>query len=169
VRAPDAERGPGEGLVPRALHPYPDDADRSVWGTPVGLITDPEPHQMHRGDRRGTPPAPLEVAGQVDIYGRTVREPLAVGTFDPDTSEAAARRSRTVGKRSRLRADILRLHQLHPAGLTDDALAETLVGDDRGTIARRRLDLVREGLLEDSGDRRVTRRGSQAVVWKLAR
>jgi hypothetical protein len=95
----------------------------------------------------------------------TVQAGLAVRERDPDTSIAAAKR--VSEHRSRLHGDILRLHQSRPAGLTDDEVAVVLYGDDRGTIARRRLDLVREGLLRDSGRRRVTRRGSSAIVWEL--
>jgi hypothetical protein len=141
---------------------------------PSRLFTEPDEDQIHRGrDRfRGPRRDALEVPGQVDLLTGAVRPtaeptPLAVRERDPDTSVAAAVKAATRAKRSRLRADILKAHQANPAGLTDDQLDELLVDDDRGTIARRRKDLVVDGILEDSGMRRRTRRNADAIVWRL--
>lgn len=90
----------------------------------------------------------------------------AVRLGDPDTSAAAARAA--VGYRSRLRSDVLALHQAHPAGLTDDELVQLLPDDHPGSVAKRRRDLVDTGELVDSGRRRPTRRDCMAAVWTLA-
>lgn len=120
----------------------------------VGLFTDPEPHQVFQGAKR------FKAASAARReFGPPVRE------RDPETAVKAAKRTRE--HKSRLRSDILIEHQLHPSGLTDDELVRLLDGEDRGVVARRRLDLVREGLLEDSGHRRPTRTGSPAIVWRL--
>jgi hypothetical protein len=107
------------------------------------------------------------VAGQLRLGEAP---PVAARAFDPDTSvEAAKATPKAREHRSRLAGDIYRLHQLHPGGLTDDELDQMLVDDDRATIARRRRDLVDQGLVEATGDRRRTRRGATAVVWVVAR
>lgn len=113
-------------------------------------------------------PSPLELFGR----GPASPPPALVrpaAMADPETSWAAGRED-TPGKRehrSRLRAQILRLHQAAADGLTDDELATQLLDEDRGTIAKRRGDLVRDGELVDTGRTRRTRRGCAAIVWAV--
>jgi hypothetical protein len=52
-----------------------------------------------------------------------------------------------------------------PDGRTDDELVVLLPDDHPGSVAKRRCDLVRDGEVVDSGRRRPTRRGIDAIVW----
>lgn len=52
------------------------------------------------------------------------------------------------------------------AGLTDQELAD-VTGLYLYTVAPRRVELVRQGWLSDTGERRTTARGRAAVVWAL--
>lgn len=66
-----------------------------------------------------------------------------------------------------LRKEVLRL--LATAGrdgLTDDE-GGALMGGDRLMFGRRRHELVKAGLVRDSGDRRKTPAGKKAIVWEL--
>lgn len=70
-----------------------------------------------------------------------------------------------------LRERVLGVLQSHPAGLTDDEGAELLEAwfkapADRLTFGRRRQELVRDGLVLDSGYRRTTPHGRSAIVWR---
>lgn len=84
---------------------------------------------------------------------------------DSATSWAAGQGTATMREyRSRLKRDVLRLLRARP--MTDDELHQVLADDHPGSIAKRRGDLVREGLVVPAGERRPTRRGSLAVVWR---
>lgn len=79
---------------------------------------------------------------------------------DPGTAHEAGNRDRTTDRQ--LALAILRQH---PAGLTDDALGELM--ERRPTSSgKRRHELVELGLVEYSGQRRPTRTGSPARVWR---
>lgn len=112
--------------------------------------------------------------GQTSLLDEEVPQawqPRPAALLDPETSWSAGRTD-TPSKRvtrSRLRTDVLALHQVHPDGLTDDELARLLPDDDKGSIVKRRGDLVRAGHLKDSGRTRPTRRGCAAIVWILAK
>lgn len=86
-----------------------------------------------------------------------------VRTTDPHTSRAAARKA--IGN-SALRQRIYDTFTY--GGYTDDELAAMMIGTHPGSIAKRRHDLTRAGLLTDSGTTRPTRTGTQAIVWTLA-
>lgn len=62
------------------------------------------------------------------------------------------------------RARVLDALRAHPAGLTDHELQERL-GLNPSTQRPRRIELVRAGLVVDSGEERETPSGRRAVVW----
>lgn len=81
---------------------------------------------------------------------------------DPDTSHTAAAADRTID-----RERALAIHEQHPDGLTDDELAVLM--ERRPTSAgKRRLELERDGLIVRTSQRRPTRAGSPALVFKIA-
>jgi hypothetical protein len=51
--------------------------------------------------------------------------------------------------------------------MTDDELAQALPDQPVGSIAKRRLDLVRAGRVVDTGRTRVTRWDRNAAVWSV--
>lgn len=69
--------------------------------------------------------------------------------------------------RKRLQDKVFELLREHPDSLTDDEGGQ-LLGSDRLTFGRRRLELVRQGLVTDSHIRRK-RPGARtsAIVWRL--
>lgn len=83
---------------------------------------------------------------------------------DPDTSWSAQRPS---DRKVSLRARVLGLHRANPGGLTDDELCAALPLEWPPSVGRSRSHLAAAGLVADSGDRRRTRRGSPANVWRL--
>lgn len=87
-------------------------------------------------------------------------------TEDPSTSHAAANAvQRPMG---RIRAAVLRVHQVNRAGLTDAEMVARLPDDVLASSAtKRRTDLVADGILRDSGKRRPTPSGCLAIVWEL--
>ena len=50
-------------------------------------------------------------------------------------------------------------------GVTDDELFMELPTDNQSSIRPRRIELVRAGLVKDSGRKRKTSSGRQATVW----
>ena len=91
------------------------------------------------------------------------------GVYSPPTSHRAAKRTST-GTSSRVAQLVLAtLERAGHSGLTDDEVAERLPAEHRGSLAKRRLDLVRAGLVRDSGRTRPTSRGVAAVVWEVVR
>lgn len=81
-----------------------------------------------------------------------------------NTSAAAAARIQPAA--STLRAQVLeelRRH-LEVGGLTDEQLQANL-GMGANTERPRRIELVRAGWVKDSGRRRLTQSGREAVVW----
>lgn len=95
--------------------------------------------------------------------------PPAARVTDPATSHAAAVED-TAGKvahRSGLKRSILAmLTEAGPLGMTDDEIAARSPGEDRATVAKRRGDLVKAGLVEATPATRITRRGCDAIVWR---
>lgn len=82
---------------------------------------------------------------------------------DPDTSRDAAQDNAPRAPRHRDLA--LRVLRAHPEGLTDFELAE-LTGIAQTSVGKRRLELLRDGLVENTGKRRPSPSGSAAIVWK---
>jgi hypothetical protein len=87
---------------------------------------------------------------------------------DPDTSHLAGDNLRHLPGRNTLAFACLILHSRHPQGLTDDELSH-LPGlrTYDGNHHKRRPDLKRVGLVEDSGLRRKTVTGNSAIVWRI--
>lgn len=83
----------------------------------------------------------------------------------PSTELAAARHASA--RNGTLRREVIRLLSLADEGLTDDE-GGALMGGDRLMFGRRRSELVKSGLVRDTGQRRPTPTGRSAVVWKLA-
>ena len=64
------------------------------------------------------------------------------------------------------RARVLWFLQLYDKGLTDEELQE-VTSLNPSTQRPRRIELVKQGWIKDSGRTRATRSGSQATVWVL--
>lgn len=103
-----------------------------------------------------------------------VHVPAARAT-DPQTSHEAARSVRNQTETHRRILSLFKLNALD--GLTDEELAGQWQGwvDSRGWppvsesgLRTRRHELVILGLLQDSGDKRLTRGGRRTTVWRLA-
>ncbi len=52
-------------------------------------------------------------------------------------------------------------------GLTADELEQLMPNMRQSTVSGRVRDLVKAGILEDSGEKRGTRTGRAAIVWRL--
>lgn len=82
----------------------------------------------------------------------------------PGTDTSRAARQSISAELDQLRAIVLRLLEAHPGGLTDDE-GGALMDGDRLTFGRRRNELAKTGIVLDSGLRRKTPRGREAIVW----
>jgi len=113
-------------------------------------------------------PTANQVAGvPMHTWCQPGAERRAVRASDPVTSRTAARANKE--HRGRLRHLVLECHEQHTGGLTDDELSQMHPNELLSSLSKRRGELVDEGLLEDSGERRPTRRGVPAAVWRLKR
>lgn len=83
---------------------------------------------------------------------------------DPDTSHEAA--ASAAERAATDRALVLRLHREHTAGLTDFELAD-LAGRQQTSLGVRRGELVKAGLIRNSGLRRPAPSGAAATVWMM--
>lgn len=96
----------------------------------------------------------------------TAQPPLfdpAARASDPETSQAAARGSQR--RRGLLAARILDLFvEAGSNGHTDDELQQVLLDSHPGTVSKSRHRLTGSGLIVDSGFRRPTHTGYQAIV-----
>lgn len=90
-------------------------------------------------------------------------EPPTIATA-PATSWDAGKRV----KRGRSSLVMWRLVELlrDLGPMTDDELRSMMPEVPHGSVAKRRLDAVREGLVVDSGTTRPTRTGCQSIVWR---
>jgi hypothetical protein len=84
---------------------------------------------------------------------------------DPDTSASAAALNATHRVRDRDRC-LQALYRAGMHGATDFEL-ETATGIKQTSCGKRRLELLREGLVERTDERRPSPTGSPAVVWRL--
>jgi hypothetical protein len=111
------------------------------------------------GDPCETHPAPdrPKQPDAKDITGPSHRR------TDPVTSRLAAKTAR--GHAETNRALALEVLRSHPGGLTDFELAE-ITGFQQTSIGKRRGELRDAGLVVNSGRRRRTPSGSEAIVWK---
>lgn len=97
-----------------------------------------------------------------DPYDR----PGLVRNDHPDTAKEAATQANT-GRTRAWVLDFMRSNGVH--GVTDEEIITA--GEFNGLRANglrpRRVELVRDGLVEDSGEKRKTRSGRNAIVWRL--
>jgi hypothetical protein len=99
--------------------------------------------------------------GHYDGDGCRFPAPLHLKPTDTEAKAALA-----IGEHTkRLRDKVITILRENPSGLTDDEGA-AILGGDRLDFGRRRNELVREGLVRDSGYRRPTPRGHNAIVWR---
>jgi hypothetical protein len=98
-------------------------------------------------------------------WQRSVLDPVRKArTTDPITSHRAARQHAV--HRGNQRGEILLAHSTVGA-MTDDECQQLLSHIRLNSLTTRRSELLAMGLLEDSGERRLTVAGSDAVVWKI--
>jgi hypothetical protein len=121
----------------------------------------PPPPPRSRGDLRD---ALKELAGRVPPTRRPVdANVLDIGANHPDTSHRM--RERKVGKTGTQRRRIYDLALSRgDGGLTDDEV-EVHLGLLHQSASAARNSLMKDGWLHDSGRRRLTRSGEQAIVW----
>jgi hypothetical protein len=81
-----------------------------------------------------------------------------------ETSKAAAEgaRPRAAGLRQAVYAFIRERGQ---RGATDEEISDALGSDRSNSLRPRRNELMNSGYIRDSGERRLTRLGSNATVW----
>jgi hypothetical protein len=91
-----------------------------------------------------------------------------VRTGDPQTSAEAAQRLDLAERISKMEA-VWGWHASHPLGLTDDEMRPFYANDATldDSYRKRRKDLARLGLLENSGTYRLTGKGRRAIVWRI--
>jgi hypothetical protein len=93
--------------------------------------------------------------------------------FDPDTAKQAGRKAAEPGRLSHNQRYVLdRLavrHNHHQRGIVDDdGLTDfEYPGLQQTSAGKRRLELQRAGLVEDSGRRRPSPSGSPVIVWRI--
>ena len=125
------------------------------WGvedlTPIG-----------RGSRAGLTKCRLPSGATVDVEN-AILHPSARQS-DPATAHQAAERVAPRAHSDELL--VLTIHAQHPEGLTDHELA-TIAKRLYTSLGVRRKALVRKGLIVDSGLKRPTPTGSDAIVWKV--
>lgn len=83
-----------------------------------------------------------------------------------DTSQAAS--ASVAESASGMRARVLDYIKASPTGRTRDEI-EVGLGLLMQTVSPRVCELAELGLIEDSGERRPTRRGRKAVVWHFCK
>lgn len=99
-----------------------------------------------------------------DVRPDPERPRTTTGRGHPETSHAAAERALPRSGTQRRRVlDLLR--EVYPDGLTDEEVRHRL-GVPFGSGLARRNELVSDGWAEDSGRRRETEAGAQAIVWR---
>lgn len=97
------------------------------------------------------------------LYGGT---PPHVAGDDTSTAAAEAIRPSVGTMRARV-LEVLTAMATFGDGHTDDEL-ETITGFSHQSVSARRRELVLDGLVVDSGERRKTRSGRSAKVWVVA-
>lgn len=107
------------------------------------------------------------VAAKPDRPRPKVDRPVApVGHAHPATATVAAAAARLrAGTRRKETYDAI--HRAGARGMTDDEL-ETLLGRSHQSVSATRNTLMADGLIADSGHRRRTKWGNQAIVWTVA-
>ena len=87
-----------------------------------------------------------------------------VGREHPETSKVAAARIRPASGTQRAKV-LAKLTAAFPNGMTDEELQDSLAMNPSSQRPRR-VELVEQSWIEDSGDRRKTRSGTDAIVWR---
>lgn len=67
-----------------------------------------------------------------------------------------------------IQKEVLHMFACHPDGLTDEQLTDLCGYENRSTYRTRRNELVKKGLLVDTGLTDTMRSGRKARVWKRA-
>ena len=84
---------------------------------------------------------------------------------DPDTSDMAARSAKGLaGKHCLLIKNLL--VSVSPMSLNYEEISGRLGFDNQNKVARRMVDLERQGLVERTNETRATKSGRQAQLWK---
>lgn len=81
------------------------------------------------------------------------------------SAEAAERAEPRAGTDRALVLRAIRVGLMTAEGMTDDEI-QSCLDMNPSTVRPRRVELVRDGLVEDSGKRRKTRSGRLATVWR---
>ncbi len=97
-----------------------------------------------------------------DCFGRVGEPGAKVRRDAPDTSRAAA--NRIAPKAGTKRWIVLDAILATPDGLTDEQM-QLSIPMSPNTQRPRRVELVEQGLIKDSGQRRHTSTGDAAIVW----
>lgn len=110
----------------------------------------------------------LDLISEHDRTGRRIdaRTPGLVRNDHPDTAKQAATQANT-GKTRKFVLDAIK--NAGEVGATDEALITfgMMHGFTANSVRPRRVELVRDGLVVDSGEKRKTRSGRNAIVWRL--
>jgi len=93
-----------------------------------------------------------------------MRCPHCAAEFVPHRGQGTSAAAIKPMKLSGLRLRVYEYLRRHPDGLTDEELIEKS-GVNPNTMRPRRVELYAMGKIKDSGVRRQTRSGSEAVVW----
>lgn len=102
----------------------------------------------------------LEQTPPVDTADPPMPAVGAARSGDPDTSWAAARGMNPKG----LAAHIVSLLRRHTLGLTIDELT-TMTGKEKVSVSPRMAQLVRKGLVRDSGRRKLNGNKNEVIIW----
>jgi hypothetical protein len=94
-------------------------------------------------------------------------EPADVGLTDVPTSRVAGARARRGSKSPLAKAILAELVKRGDDGATDDELTRVFDEQPPGSVSKRRCDLVRAGIVRDTGRTRVTRWGRLGIVWTV--
>lgn len=136
-------------------------------GRTVPIVTDPSllTHEerlalLRVNDYLG--PLRLDVPADVPAAA-TVEQPGKARSDHPYTAKEAARLIRTGTARGRVYAALA----ASIVGMTDEELQHEL-DMNPSTERPRRVELVEYGLVVDSGERRTTHAGIEAIVWAVA-
>jgi transcription initiation factor IIE alpha subunit len=87
--------------------------------------------------------------------------------YQPHSATSRAAAGRMIPKAGTDREAVLALLVRKPAGLTDEEIQHAL-GINPSTQRPRRIELVRDGKVRDSGRVRKTTSGRDAAVWEVS-
>lgn len=99
---------------------------------------------------------------QTNLFDPVLEPKTTTGRDHPETSHYAA--GRVLPKTGTQRGRVLEAIRRH-GGLTDEEIV-ALLDMNPSSVRPRRQELQKAGWIEDSGERRPTMSGAQAIVWK---